>query len=343
MNHPINKRMRNGIATRRQLLLALGAGALGTARLASAQQPTPQPSLPRIVFISPIGAAQSATRMAAFKNGLRDNGLIEGRHYVTDALYAEGQIERFPALVQQALQRGPAVFVLVAVASVRAAQAATKTIPIVFIATPDPVGNGLVASLGRPGGNTTGVTGQAEELALKHVELLHEALPRAKRLAVLMAADYPTHAKMFSGVSAVATGFGMSARKFESASPAVLDAALEAIALHRPDAMLILTYAPFFGERARISAAMLKARIPVFAPEAEFVEAGCLMSYAAPYTEMFRYAALHVKKILAGTKPADLPVEQPTRFEMVVNLRNAKALGITMPKVFMLRAERVIE
>lgn len=327
---------------RRKLLLTLGAGALTDARAALAQTPQPPP-LPRIVLLSPIGAAQSATRIGAFKDGLRDNGLIEGRHYVLDALYADGQFERFPALVQQAMQRGPAVFVVVAVASARAAQAATKTIPIVFVATPDPVGSGLVASLGRPGGNTTGVTGQAVELALKHVELLHEALPRAKRLAVLMAPDNPPHAKMFDGVSAVAAGFGMNARKFEAASPAVLDAALEAIARHRPDALLILTYAPFFGERERIAAAMLKARIPVFAPEAEFVDAGCLISYAAPYTEMFRYAALHVKKILAGTKPADLPVEQPTRFEMVVNLRNAKALGITLPEVFMLRANRVIE
>ena len=342
MNYLTNKRMRNGIATRRQLLLALGAGALGTARLASAQQPAPQPSLPRIVFISPIGAAQSATRIGAFKDGLRINGLVEGRHYVVDVLYAEGQFERFPALVQQALQRGPAVFVLVAPASVRAAQAATKTIPIVFVTAADPVGAGLVASLARPGGNTTGVIGQADELALKHVELLHEALPRARRIAVLSAAD-TAHAKVFDRVSAVATGFGMSARRFEAGSPAVLDAALEAIAQHRPDALLILTYAPFFGERDRIAAAMLKARIPVFAPEAEFVDAGCLMSYAPPYTEMFRYAALHVKKILAGTKPADLPVEQPTRFEMAVNLKTAEALGIKIPHSLLVRAERVIE
>ena len=249
MNYLTNKRMRNGIATRRQLLLALGAGALGTARLASAQQPAPQPSLPRIVFISPIGAAQSATRIGAFKDGLRINGLVEGRHYVVDVLYAEGQFERFPALVQQALQRGPAVFVLVAPASVRAAQAATKTIPIVFVTAADPVGAGLVASLARPGGNTTGVIGQADELALKHVGLLHEALPRARRIAVLSAAD-TAHAKVFDRVSAVATGFGMSARRFEAGSPAVHDAALEAIAQHRPDALLILTYAPFFW-RAR--------------------------------------------------------------------------------------------
>ena len=168
---------------RRKLLVALGAGALTAPRIALAQAPP----LPRIVFISPIGAAQSATRIGALKDGLRDNGLVEGRHYVMDVLYAEGQFERFPALVQQALQRNPAVLVVVALASVRAAQAATKTIPIVFVATPDPVGNGLVASLGRPGGNTTGVTGQGDELALKHVELLHEALPRAKRIAVLMA------------------------------------------------------------------------------------------------------------------------------------------------------------
>ena len=324
---------------RRKLLVTLGAGALSAPRITLAQAP----ALPRIAFLSPINVPQSATRIGALKDGLRDNGLIEGRHYVMDVLYAEGHADRFPAMVQQALQRNPAVLIGVTVASVRAAQAATKTIPIMFVSTLDPVGNGLVASLARPGGNTTGITGQGEELVLKHVELLHEALPRARRLAVLALPDNATHAKMFDGVSAVATGFGMNARKFEAASPAVLDAALEAIAQHRPDVLLIFPGPMFFGERERIAAAMLKARVPVFAPEAEFVDAGCLMSYAAPYTAMFRYAALHVKKILAGTKPADLPVEQPTRFEMVVNLRNAKALGITLPGVTMLRAERVIE
>ena len=327
------------MTNRRTALIALGASALTTPRLVPAQQAAPS----RIAVLSPVSAAQGATRMAAFKDGLRDNGLIEGRHYVYDALYADGYPDRFPALAQELLQRNPTVIVTVTIPAIRALQAATKTVPIVFVATADPVGNGLVASLARPGGNTTGISGQQEDLVAKHVELLHEALPRAKRIALLVPLASAMHAKMLDRISGAASGFGMSARGFEAVSPAALDAALDAIAQHRPDALLIFTYAMFYGERERIAASMLKARIPVFAPEAEFVDAGCLISYATPYTAMFRYAALMVKKIVAGAKPADLPVEQPTRFEMVLNLRSAKALGITLPKVFMLRADRVIE
>ena len=309
---------------------------LGFALQAWAQAPA------RIAVISPITEAQGAIRLAALKDGLRDNGLIEGRHYVIDAVYADGKPGRFPALTQEVLQRNPALIVGVHIASVRAAQQATKTIPIVFMATPDPVGNGLVASLARPGGNTTGMTGQAEDLVAKHVELLHEALPRAKRLAVLTSAG-PWHTKMFERVRAAAEGFGMSARAFEATTPAALDPALGAIAEHRPDALLIFTYAMFYGERERISAFALNSRIPVVAGVSEFVDAGSLMAYATLYNELFRSAAIYVKKILAGAKPADLPVEQPTKFELVINLKTAKALGIDVPPSLIARADEVIE
>ena len=323
------------MSTARGILAALLSG---LALQAGAQTPA------RIAFVSPITEAQSATRIAAFKDGMRDNSLIEGRHYVIDAVYAESKPDRFPALTQEVLQRNPAVIVVVTIPSVRAAQQATKTIPILFVATADPVGNGLVASLARPGGNTTGFTGQAEDLVAKHVELLHDAVPRAMRLAVLMStANSPAHVKMFEKASAAAAGFGMSARAFEAASPLALEAALGAVANHRADALLVLVNPMFYGERERISAFGLKNGISVIAPEGEFADSGSLIAYSTPYTPLFRHAAGYIKKILAGAKPADLPVEQPTKFELVINLKTAKTLGIKIPQTVLLRADRVIE
>lgn len=320
---------------RRDTVLALLS--LGIAASAIAQTP------PRVAIIAPISEAGSVTRLAALKDGLRDNGLIEGKHYVLDVRYADGNADRFPALVQEVVQRNAAVIVVVHVASVRAAQQATKTIPIVFVATPDPVGQGLVASLARPGGNTTGMTGVAEDLVAKHVELVQQTLPQAKRLAVLISSSQLVHTKMFDKVRATAGGFGIDARAFDAPTPPALDPALAAIAEYRPDALLILTSALLYGERERISAFALKNRIPTVAGESEFVDAGMLMAYATQYTEMFRHAAVYVKKLLAGVKPADLPIEQPTRFELVINLKTAKAFGIRIPQSVLLRADRVVE
>lgn len=314
-----------------------GLLSLGMAVSAVAQTP------PRVAIISPISEAGGATRLAALKDGLRNNGLIEGKHYVLDVRYADGNADRFPALAQDVVQRNAAVIVVVHAASVRAAQQATKTIPIVFIATPDPVGQGLVASLARPGGNTTGMTGQAEDLVAKHVELVQQFLPHARRLAVLISSSQPAHTKMFDKVRATAGGFGIDARAFDAPAPPALDPTLVAIAEYRPDALLILTSALFYGERERISAFALKNRIPTVAGESEFVDAGMLMAYATQYTEMFRHAAVYVKKVLAGVKPADLPVEQPTKFELVINLKTAKTLGIKIPQSVLVRADRVIE
>ena len=319
---------------RRYAVLALLS--LGIAVSAIAQTP------PRVAIISPISEAGGATRIAALKDGLRDNGLIEGKHYVLDVRYADGNADRFPAMAQDVVQRNAAVIVVVHPASVRAAQQATKTIPIVFVTAADPVGLGLVASLARPGGNTTGMAGMAEDLVAKHVELVQQTLPHARRLAVLISSSQPAHTKMFDKVRATAAGFGIDARAFDAPTPPALDPTLVAIAEYRPDALLILTSALFYGERERISAFALKNRIPTVAGESEFVDAGMLMAYATQYNAMFRDAAVYVKKVLAGVKPADLPVEQPTKFELVINQKTAKALGITIPQSLLLRADEVI-
>ena len=335
---------------RRKLLIALGAGTLtgGLAgelsggRAAHAQGSGPPA---RIGIFASTSAAANATRHAAFKQGMRDNGLIEGQHYVLDVVSADGQYERFPALVQELLQRAPAVIMVGAIASVRAAQLATRTVPIVMIATNDPVGSGLVASLARPGGNTTGLTTQAEDTNAKFVEFVREALPRAKRIALLINPGNPSHKQLGEQVRVAAFKFGIETRTVEAATPAALDAAFAAIAGQHPDALVVARDAMLLSEPQpqRISAFALKNRIAAFGPDAQFPEAGSLLSYGPSLLDMYRRAATYVKKILAGAKPADLPVEQPVKFEMVINLKTAKALGITIPQSLLVQAERVIE
>ncbi len=336
------------MTTRRKTIFVLGAGTL-TAMLAlellggtaAHAQGSAQPA--RIGFIVTPKAAAIATRLAAFKQGMRENGLIEGQHYVLDVVYADGQYERFPALVQELLQRGPAVIMVSTTAAVRAAQQATRTVPIVMTAVNDPVGSGLVASLARPGGNTTGQSTQAEDTAAKFVEFVREALPRAKRIALLINPGNSSHQKMGEQVRAAALKFGIETRAFEAATPAALDAAFAAIAKQQPDALVVVGDSMLNAEAQRISAFALKSRIAAFGSSTDFAEADGLLSYGHSALDLFRRSATYVKKILAGTKPADLPIEQPTKFEMVINLKTAKALGIKIPQALLIQAERVIE
>ena len=351
MKHDLNKR--------RSLLIALGAGTF-TGSLTGKLTPAlaiavtgssaayAQGSAPpaRIGIMLSGSAAASVPRLAAIQQGMLENGLIEGRHYVLDVVYADGHLERFPALAKELLQRGPAVIMVAAIVATRAAQQATRTVPIVMITGTDPVGSGLVASLARPGGNTTGQSSQAEDITAKFVEFVREALPRAKRIALLINPGNPSHAKLAEQVRATAIKFGIETQAIEAASPAALDAAFAAfaaIARQRPDALVVVRDAMLNSEHQRISAFALNNRIAAFGGLAEFAEAGSLLSYAPSALDMFRRSATYVKKILAGAKPADLPVEQPTKFEMVINLKTAKTLGIKIPQALLIQAERVIE
>ncbi len=340
--------MKHAMNQRRRSLVALGAGTLITVLsgeliggLAAYAQGSAAPA--RIGFIVAPNAPAIATRLAAFKQGMRENGLIEGQHYVLDAVYANGQSERFPALAQELLQRGPAVIVVSTIAAVRAAQQATRTVPIVMTSVNDPVGTGLVASLARPGGNTTGQSSQNEDLTAKFVEFVREALPRAKRIALLTNPGNASLQKLAEQVRAAALKLGIEARAFEVATPAALDAAFAAIVRQQPGALVVLSDAMLNAEPQRISAFALKNRIAAFGGPADFAEAGSLLAYGPSGPDLFRRSATYVKKILAGAKPADLPVEQPTRFEMVINLKTAKALGIKIPQALLIQAERVIE
>ena len=319
--------------TRRQLL---ALPLLGTARV-WAQSPA------RIAWVWPGSAENSVVFLAAFRQGMRENGLTEGKHFVIEQRFGDGRYERFPALVDELLKHDPAVIMVVTIASVQAAQKAIRTVPIVFVATNDPVGSGLVDSLARPGGNTTGLSNQNEDVIPKYLELLRETLPQASRIAVLSNPGNRSNPKMSARLRDLAAGFGITTRAFEATSLEALDAALSAMAQYRPDAMLIVPDSLFGDLGDHIGAFALKNRIPTFAPSSEMVASGSLMSYGTQRRELYRRAATYVKKILAGTKPADLPVEQPTKFELVINMKTARALGLTIPQSLLLRADEVIQ
>ena len=298
---------------------------------------------PRIAFLWPGSPEGTSVVLASFKDGLRENGLVEGKHYILDERYAGGKYDQFPTLAGELLKRNPAILMVSTIASVRAAQQATKTVPIIFVATNDPVGSGLVVSLAHPGGNTTGLTSQNEDASNKHIELLLEVLPRASRIAVLSNPDNPSSHKMFERMRVAASNLGITARAFEAATPDALTAAFSAISKYRPNALLVLSEAMFYDQRGPISKFATSQKIPTITANSEFVTSGCLMSFGTNRREMYRRSALYVKKILGGAKPADLPVEQPTKFDLTVNLKTAKALGITIPQSVLLRADEVIE
>ena len=316
-------------------LLVAAQFALLAAGQAVAQAPA------RVAYLAPGNAAPTAARLIAFREGMRENGLIEGRHYLLDVSYAEGDAARSPAMVREVLARKPALIMVSSVPMARAAQQATGTVPIVMMAINDPVESGLVASLARPGGNITGQSTQALDAMAKYVELLRETLPRARRIALLINPDNASTSKLVGQVRAASAG--IEVRLFEAATPAALDATFAAIARDRPDALLVLRDSMFISEYQRVSGFALNSRIPALVPSSEFVDAGGLLSFAPSLNDMFRRSANFVKKILAGAKPADLPVEQPTRFELVINMKTAKTLGLTIPHTVLLRAERLVE
>jgi len=300
-------------------------------------------SPPRIAWIWPGSESAELPRSSAFKEGLRENGMVQGQDYVLDERYADGNYDRLPAITDELLARKPAILMVNTIASVRVAQQATKTVPIVFVATNDPLGSGLIASYARPGGNTTGLSTQNEDVVTKHLQLLRELLPQVRRIAVLVNPGNPSNPKLFEHLRTSALRLGIDAVAVEVASPQGLDAALGMIAQHRPEALLALPDAMLFSVRDRIAAFAIGSRIPQLAIARENAVAGALITYGFVQREQFRRAAIYVKKILAGAKPADLPVEQPSKFELVINLKTARAIGITIPQELLLRADEVIQ
>ena len=297
---------------------------------------------PARIAILGSGAAQtSAPFVDALKEGLRDNGLIESRDYVLDVRWAEGVYERFPALARDGVQGNPRVILVTTIAAVRAAQRATTAIPIVMTTINNPVGAGLIASLARPGGNTTGIANLTEDVTPKVLDILRAIIPKASVIAIVFNPANPSNPAMLERIRK-GSGAGVTIRSFEF-KPRALDGTFDEIARLRPDALLVINDAAIIDERQQIATLALKHRIPAFSSMPELTDAGGLAGYGPSRLQLYRRSASYVKKILDGARPADLPVEQPTRVELSVNLRTAKRLGIAIPETILGQADRVIE
>ncbi len=326
---------------RRRLVLALMAGALTAPFASFAQQPTKSA---RIGFLAPTSPQVLSTRLQAFRDGLRELGYVEGKNLQLEVRWGEGKLERLATLADELVQAKVDVIVAATSPSVVAARQATQTLPIVMPVSSDPVGDGLVASLARPGGNITGLSLMAPELGRKRLQLLQETFPKVSRaVAVLWNPAYVGMRARFEQAQVAAPATGLTVRSVEVRDTHELDVAFEAIIREHPDGLLLLADPFTFSQRARIVEFGAEQRLPVIYESSDFVDVGGLISYGPNINDMYRRSATYVDKILRGAKPADLPIEQPTKFELVINMRAAKALGITFPESILLRADRVIE
>jgi len=280
----------------------------------------------------------------AFAEGLRERGYMEGENLVIERRWAEGRVERFPSLAAELVRLKVEVIVAGPTPPAVAAKNATGTIPIVMWGVGDPVGQGLVASLARPGGNVTGLSFSVGwETFGKGLELLKETVPKVRRVAVLSNPANASHALAIENVKVAARSLGVQLQLLEARGPEEFEGAFAAMAKERVAALLVPTDPVFFLHRARLAELAAKNRLPSVHSLREYVEAGGLMSYGPSLLDLLRRAATFVDKILKGAKPADLPVEQPTKFELVINLKTAKALGLTIPQSLLLRTDQVIE
>jgi len=301
--------------------------------------------VPRIGYLAGDRAA-SPHLIEAFRQGLRDLGYVEGSNVLIEYRDAEGKFERLPALAAELVALKVDVIVAGGTPLILAAKQATRTLPIVFAAASDPVTDGLVTSLARPGGNVTGLSNIAPDLVGKRLELLKQAVPGVNRVAILWqpgGTGERTEQDMRKGAEAAARALGMRLQFLEARGPADFDRAFSDMTRERAGALTSLGGSMFFSERRRLVDLAAKNRLPALYQQREFVDAGGLMSYGANLADNFRGAAGYVDKILKGTKPGDLPIEQPTKFELVINTKTAKALGLTIPPSLLQRADHVIQ
>jgi len=289
------------------------------------------------------GSFERSPALAAFLDALRELGWIEGKTFAFERRYAENRPERLPELAAELVQLNVDVIVGVATLAPLAAKRATTTIPIIMTNAGDPLGTGLVDSLARPGGNVTGMSLMAPDLGGKRLELLKELLPGLARVAVLWNAANPYSARVFKQVQAAGGTLGIEVQSLEMRNPDDYDGAFEVARKQRPDAMITVEDPLTYTYRKRIADFAAGQQLPSLSGLSEFAVAGGLMSYGANNADLFRRAAGYVDKILKGAKPADLPVQQPTEFELVINLKTAKALGVTIPPSLLVRAEEMIE
>jgi putative ABC transport system substrate-binding protein len=324
----------------------LGAATLGVFAAPLAAEAQPAGKVYRLGVLAPGSATGDLRPGAAFRDGLRELGWIEGQNLVIERRFAEGQLDRLPGLAAELVQLKVDVIAAATAAPVLAAKNATRTIPIVMLTVTDPVGRGFVASLSRPGGNVTGVAyGVGADTFGKGLELLREAVPRVRRVAVLCNPDGPGYSVMLTSIKSAARSLGLELQLVEARGPAEFDGAFAAMGKGRVETLLVVTDPAYLlpGAAARLADLAAKSRLPSMHSQRAAVEAGGLMSYGPSIAALFRRAAYFVDKILKGVAPADLPIEQPTAFELVINLRTAKALGLTIPPAVLARADEVLE
>jgi putative tryptophan/tyrosine transport system substrate-binding protein len=324
---------------KRREFIALLGGATAWPVPLCAQQAT---KVPRIGSLRHGTAAADADRVEAMRAGLRQGGYVEGKNIAIDFRWAE-TVDQLPELAAKLIRMNVDVIFAPSSTEVEAARQATKTIPIVFAVHADPVGIGHVASLTRPGGNITGLTMLMTDLAAKELEILKEAVPQAKRIAVLWNPATPSHPPAMQAVKDAGEKLGVALQMVSARTAEDFAGAVASMVSERADAFLVLGSPLILLHRTRLAELALKYRLPSMFTLPEPVEAGGLMSYAADLNDLTRRAAVYIDKILKGAKPADLPVEQASKYKLVINLRTAKAIGLAISEAFLLRADKVIE
>jgi putative ABC transport system substrate-binding protein len=294
----------------------------------------------RIGRLSPNTAEADAPNLRAFREGLRDLGWNEGRDYVIEARFADGRFERLPAIAAELVRMNVGLLLAGSTAAARAAKSATASIPIVMVTTGDPVAAGLVGSLARPGGNLTGFTALSQDLNSKRLELIQEALPGVARVSVLLNPTSPDQSFMRDKDHA-SRALGLTLELLQASDLQEIDRAFATMGRARPSALMVVNDILFIAERKHVVALAASSRVPAIYGEREFVEAGGLMFYGASLVDLYRRAAEYAQKIAKGARPAELPIEQPKLFDLVVNVKAARALGITLPPALLSRAELV--
>jgi putative ABC transport system substrate-binding protein len=327
----------------RLVVAGLTAVALLVLEAPVAAEKQPARAIPRIGYLTAGSVDIETSRLAAFRQGLRELGYSEGQNIVVEPRYAEGRYERIPELIAELVRLKVDVLVATTIPVVAAAKKATSSIPIVMVGVGDPVRTGVVASLGRPGGNITGNTLLSADTSAKRVQLLREALPNVSRVAIIWNPANASAVPTFQEARSAARALGVALQSVEVSQPTQLDGAFTALTKTRPDALIVTADPLIQVHVGRVVDFAARHRLPAMYTLREHVIAGGLMSYGASLHDLFRRSATHVDKLLKGAKPADLPVEQPTKFELVINLKTAKTLGLTIPPPVMLRADEIIE
>jgi putative tryptophan/tyrosine transport system substrate-binding protein len=326
---------------RRWFLRGLGASLLATPVSLAAQEAGKK--VARVGRLSPLSRAADAPFLDAFRHGMRDLGWVEGQNLAIEARFANGTAAQLPALASELLRLNVDVILAGSTNGGIAAHKATTSIPIVMVTTGDPMAGGFIASLARPGGNVTGVTALGQELGAKGLELLAQAVPGLTRVAVLCNPTYPGTDRVLKALRDGARTLGMQLHVLEARDRRDVEAALAAASGERTRALMVLSDPMLVTHRKRIVELALDHRIPTMYAVRQYVDDGGLMFYGASLSEMYRHAASHVDRILKGARPGDIPVEQPTRFELVVNLKAARALGLAIPPSLLARADEVLE